>query len=222
MGNGRFRNNLKKQPALAKSFSCAVAGVPAVPLSLPSSTIDCMETAKIQEGAALYYLTFTVVYWLPVFISAEPCLTFTESLNYCQQQKSLRVNAFVIMPTHAHLIVFDADFDSTRLNQTITAMRQCTGRQLANFCHQKMPAVYGQVIGSPRRQDRANQFWQQSKHPVAIWSEDFWQTKFDYLHDNPRRKGLVHEAANWRFSSAAYWLRDQKEAADVVLTGIEW
>ena len=37
-----------------------------------------METAKIQEGAALYYLTFTVVYWLPVFVSAEPCLIFDE------------------------------------------------------------------------------------------------------------------------------------------------
>ena len=52
-----------------------------------------METAKIQEGAALYYRIFTVVYWLPVFVSAEPCLIFTESLNYCQQHKGLRINA---------------------------------------------------------------------------------------------------------------------------------
>ena len=181
-----------------------------------------METAKIQEGAGVYYLTFTVVYWLPVFVSAEPCLIFTESLNYCQQNKNLRINAFVIMPTHTHIIVFDADFDNERLNKTITAMRQFTGRQLANYCHEKMPSVYGQVIGAPPRKDRANQFWQQSKHPVAIWSEDFWRTKFDYLHDNPRRKGLVHEAADWRFSSAAYWLREQVTDCDVRLTGVAW
>ena len=91
-----------------------------------------------------------------------------------------------------------------------------------NYCHEKMPAVYGQVIGSPRRKDRANQFWQQSKHPVAIWSERFWRTKFDYLHDNPRRKGLVYEAADWRFSSAAYWLREQVADCDVKLTGVAW
>ena len=130
-----------------------------------------METAKIQEGAALYYLTFTVVYWLPVFVSAEPCLIFTESLNYCHQHKGLRINAFVIMPTHAHLIVFDADFDNERF---------------------------------------------------AIWSEGFWRTKFDYLHGNPRRKGLVHEAVDWRFSSAAYWLSSQVADTDVVLTGVTW
>ncbi len=64
-----------------------------------------METAKIEEGAALYYLTFTVVYWLPVFVAAEPCLIITESLNFCHQHKGLRINGFVIMPTHAHLIL---------------------------------------------------------------------------------------------------------------------
>ena len=181
-----------------------------------------METAKIQEGAAFYYLTFTVVYWLPVFVSEEPCLIFTESLNYCHQHKGLRINAFVIMPTHTHLIVFDVDFDNERLRQTINAMRQFTGRQLADYCHENMPAVYGQVIGAPNRKDRANHFWQQSKHPTAVWSERFWRTKFDYLHDNPRRKGLVHEAVNWRFSSATYWLGGQMEEADVTLAGVAW
>lgn len=90
--------------------------------------------------------TKTVVYWLPVFVSAEPCLICTESLNYCYQHKGLRINAFVIMLTHTHLIVFDAEFDNERLNKTITAMRQYTGRQLANYCHEKMPAIYGQVL----------------------------------------------------------------------------
>ena len=181
-----------------------------------------METYKIQEGAALYSLTFTVIHWLPVFIAAEPCLIVTESLNFCHQQKQLRINAFVIMPTHMHLIGFDAEYDNKRLSQTISAFRQFTGRRLAEYCHQKMPAVYGQLIGSPRRQDRANQFWQPSKHPIAIWSQDFWRTKIDYLHDNPRRKGLVHAAGNWRFSSAAYWLNDQIESSDVSLTAVTW
>ncbi len=77
------------------------------------------------------------------------------------------------MPTHMHLIVFDADFNNERLRQTINAMRQFTGRQLSNYCHDHMPAVFGQVIGSSQRQDRTNKFWQQSKHPVAIWSQGF-------------------------------------------------
>lgn len=162
-----------------------------------------MEVHRIQEGAALYYLTFTAVYWLPVFVSEAPCLILTESLNFCHQPKFLRVNVFDIMPTHAHLVVFDADYDNQRLQNSISAMRQYTGRQLADYCEQKMPKVYGQLVNNPRRSDRKRQFWQVSRHPVAIWTEGFWRTKVNYLHDNPRRKGLVHEATAWRFSSAA-------------------
>ena len=181
-----------------------------------------METCQIQDGAAVYYLTFTVIEWLPVFIAEEPCLIVTESLNYCHNHKALRINAYVIMPTHVHLIVFDQDFDNERLRRTLRDMRQFTGRQLADFCQQRMPDAFKQVINNPRRTDRARQFWQQSRHPVAIWTEPFWQSKVNYLHDNPRRKGLVLEATTWRFSSAAYWLLDAPGETDVKLTGIEW
>lgn len=181
-----------------------------------------MEVLRIHDDAALYYLTFSVVQWLPVFVSEEPCLIVTESLNYCHREKSLRINAFVIMPTHLHLIVSDADFNSQRLRQTLTDMRKYTGRQLADYCDQKMPAVFRQILRSARREDRARHFWQQSRHPEAIWSYTFWRTKVDYVHDNPRRKGLVRDATHWRFSSAAYWLLDPPRESDVVLTQVAW
>ena len=112
------------------------------------------------------------------------------------------------MPTNLHLILFDADFDSLRLQKTIAALRSFTGRRLIQYCDQKMPAVYRQLLGTRRRRDRKNHFWQQSKHPVAIRSEPFWRTKIDYLHDNPCRNGLVYEPTAWRLSSAAHWLLD--------------
>ena len=40
------------------------------------------------------------------------------------------------MPTHAHLVVFDADYDKQRLQNSISAMGQYTGRQLAGYCGQ--------------------------------------------------------------------------------------
>ena len=126
------------------------------------------------------------------------------------------------MPTHAHLVIFDVNDDNQRLQRMITAMRQYTGRQLADYCEQKMPKVNGQLINNPQRSDRERQFWQVSRHPVAIWTEGFWRTKVAYLHDNPRRKGLVHEATAWRFSSAAYWLQEPPRETNVVLTGVEW
>ncbi len=181
-----------------------------------------METYQIQEGAALYYLTFTVIEWLPIFIAEEPCKILTDSLNYCHHHKSLRINTFVIMPTHAHLIVFDAGFDNERLRKTLQDMRKFTGRQLANYSEKHLPAAFAQAMKTTKRTDRVRQFWQQSKHPVAIWTAEFWQTKVQYIHDNPVRKGLVWESTAWRFSSAGYWLMDPSGETEVVLTAVEW
>ncbi|HXJ92582.1 MAG TPA: transposase, partial [Terriglobia bacterium] len=56
----------------------------------------------------------------------------TESLSFCHHAKELRVNAYVIMPTHLHMIVFDAEWDSERLRRTLADLRKFTGRQLGD------------------------------------------------------------------------------------------
>ncbi len=123
---------------------------------------------------------------------------------------------------HLHLILFDADFYNERLKHTLRDMRQYIGRMLADFCEQRMPKTFGHTIRNPKRTDRARQFWQQSKHPVAIWPARFWQTKISYLHDNPWRKGLVTDITAWRFSSAGYWLSDPPGETDVILSQVAW
>ena len=52
-----------------------------------------MERYRIIEGVGIYFVTFTVVEWLPVFIDETSCLIVTDSLNFCIQNKNLRVNA---------------------------------------------------------------------------------------------------------------------------------
>jgi hypothetical protein len=43
-----------------------------------------------------------VVDWLPLFVAETVCKIVTDSLDFCYRQKGLRVNAYVIMPTHFH------------------------------------------------------------------------------------------------------------------------
>ena len=64
-----------------------------------------METYRIHDDASVYFVTYSVVSWLPVFVSERACRLLTESLAFCRTHKGLRVNAYVIMPTHLHTIV---------------------------------------------------------------------------------------------------------------------
>lgn len=181
-----------------------------------------MERYRIHPEAAVYYLTYSVVEWLPVFVAQPACKIITDSLSYCHRAKHLRINAFVIMPTHLHLIVFDADLDTERLVRTLADFRKYSGRQLSDYCIRHAPNCFLETLRDQATADRERRFWQPSRHPEAIHGERFWQQKLDYLHDNPCRKGLVIYPHYWRFSSAAWYLSEGVQGGDVPLTALAW
>jgi putative transposase len=181
-----------------------------------------MEKYRIVEGIGAYFVTFSVVEWLPVFIDEIACNIIAESLNFCISNKFLRVNAYVIMPTHMHAVLFDSDFDTQRLQHTLDDLRKFTGRQLADHCDKNLASVFGETLRKRAGKDRERRFWQPTKHPEGIFTEKFYVQKVNYIHLNPVRKGLVRFPEDWRFSSAAYWLRGDAEASDVKLSEIFW
>jgi hypothetical protein len=126
------------------------------------------------------------------------------------------------MPTHFHAILFHADFQASALEQAVTDSRKFTGRKLADYCATYMPASFHNVLLEQGGRDRERRLWQPTRHPVQIETENFWQSKIDYLHQNPVRKGLVREAEHWRFSSASYWASGGRIDNAVPLSTIVW
>lgn len=181
-----------------------------------------MERYRFHEESAAYFVTFAVVDWLPIFVSEAACRIVAESLNFCHHNKGLRTNAYILMPTHFHGILFDAEFSAESLSRCVADLRKFTGRRLLDHCAQHMPRCFSETFGLAAGNDRERRFWQPSRHPEAIRSARFWRQKLDYLHDNPRRKGLVTTPDAWRFSSAAFWLSGGEEQSDAILSAIQW
>ncbi len=179
-----------------------------------------MERYRIVEGVGVYYVTFTVIEWLPVFINEIACKIITDSFNFCIQNKRLRVHAYVIMPTHLHAILFDTEFNPERLKSTLDDMRKFTGRQLLDHAAHHLPESFTEQFRENAGKDRERRFWQPTQHPVGVYSYEFWKQKVDYLHHNPCRKGLVFQPEDWRFSSARYWLMEEKN--DLQLSDVGW
>ena len=180
------------------------------------------ERYRISDDSHVYFVTYSIVEWLPVFISESACKIVADSLNFCHQRKNLRIDAFVIMPTHMHAIVFDASFDNDRLQKSLADFRKSTGRSLSDFCAGHMPQCFHETLRASSTADRERRFWQPSRHPEGLQMEKFWRQKLDYLHENPVRKGLVARAAYWRYSSAAYYVSDGVEPCDVTISSIDW
>ena len=46
------------------------------------------------------------------------------------------------------------------------------------------------------------QFWQQHNKPLEIKSQEMFDKKLDYIHQNPVHAGFVTKEEDWKYSSA--------------------
>ena len=159
-----------------------------------------------MEGVFVYYVTFTVVDWLPVFIKTEAIEIVNESLSYCIQHKSLRNHGYVIMPNHFHGIFSDGDYENERLHSTLSEFRTFTGNRLSKLIDNHYPVSWSNILRDNAESDRSRRFWQSGWHAEAVATPEFFEQKLNYIHQNPVRAGLVEFPEHWLHSSARYWL----------------
>ena len=126
-----------------------------------------MEAYRFNPEGAVYFITFSVVEWLPVFVSEHTCGIISESFRHCHHNMGLRINAYVIMPTHLHAILFDERFDAKRLEKSILAFRKFTGRQLCDYCADHRPACFSERLRAAAGPDRERRF-----SSAGYWGEE--------------------------------------------------
>ena len=167
-----------------------------------------MDEYKFIDGVYVYFVTFTIVDWLPIFINPEPVGIINESLRFCINNKDLHIHAYVIMPNHIHLIVYDANNDNDNLGKTLTAFRKFTGGKLATYIDNTLAESISLAIRSKALTDRIRQVWRRGWHAEGLASESFLLQKMNYIHENPVRKGFVKFPEHWVHSSAGYWINE--------------
>jgi len=161
---------------------------------------------KVGEAAIAHFVTFTVVGWVDVF--SRDCYKdiIVNSLRYCQQNKGLKIHAWVIMTNHVHLIISS---DSNSIVNLVRDIKKFTSKQiicaiqenLAESRREWMLTLFN-YVGTHNKNNKDFQFWKQSYHPIELNSPIKTKQRLDYLHENPVRSGLVWEPWNFKYSSA--------------------
>ena len=161
---------------------------------------------KIRDQDGLYFLTFTIVGWVDLFIrnAYRDCLI--DSLNYCMKHKGLRIHAFVIMTSHVHLIVSSKqDF---MLQNTIRDLKKYTAKELITLIktvpESRREWMLNKFGYEAQRIKRGSQYilWQEGYHGKQIETNKFLDQKINYIHENPVEAGFVKFPEEWKWSSA--------------------
>jgi len=143
--------------------------------------------------SGIYYLTFTVRNWYYIFDRHNRFQILEDSLKYFQENKSVKLYAYVFMINHLHLIASGIDMIGF-----VRDFKRHTSREIQNNIITTEPAVLKLFdIGDGRYE-----FWSRTNMPKTIENEDYLIQKINYIHENPVRRQYVKKPEHWMWSSA--------------------
>ncbi len=116
---------------------------------------------------------------------------------------SLRVVSYVLMPEHAHLLIYPLKHDYSISAILASIQRSVSGRAVAHV-RKHAPAFMERMLDSQPSGKRAYRFWQRGGgYDRNLWKPSYiWQT-IDYIHENPVRRRLCAAPRDGKWSSAA-------------------
>ena len=155
---------------------------------------------KITDDQGVYFLTSTIVQWLPVFTSLQYFQILIDAFKFCQEQKGFQFFAYVILDNHFHCIAQAPD-----LSGTMASIKKFTAKMILQQIEKDHKSwLLNQLAYYKKRHktESLHQVWQEGSHPQLIQSENMLVQKINYIHYNPVRRGLVEQPEHWRFSSA--------------------
>jgi REP element-mobilizing transposase RayT len=155
---------------------------------------------KIYEPGQIYFITSTIVQWIPVFTRKAYIDILLDSLKFCRSNKGLKIFAYVILDNHLHLLV-----SGENLSNIIKDFKRHIAREILNLAQKEKKLWLLNQFKFYRlkhKTDSDYQVWQEGFHPKLITSEEMLQQKIDYIHENPVRIGLVEKSEDWLYSSA--------------------
>jgi REP element-mobilizing transposase RayT len=155
---------------------------------------------RIYENEYPYFLTCTIVGWLPVFTRPETVQIIFDSWNYLKREMSFHLYAYVILENHLHLIA-----SAPGLAHAMKSFKMYTARQILDLLEAHDARVLLRQLRALKLAHKTAstyQLWQEGSQPKQIGDAAMMEQKVEYVHLNPVKRGYVDDPVHWRYSSA--------------------
>lgn len=161
----------------------------------------------IRDSTKLYFVSFATVNWIDVFIRKDYCNIIVDSLNFCIENKGLEVYAWCIMSSHVHLIVSSEEHDLSAIlrdlkRHTSKATLKAIDENVEESRKEWMLWMFARA-GQKNKNNEKFQFWQQNNQPIELATNEMIEQRLNYVHQNPVESGIVFNAEEYIYSSAA-------------------
>jgi len=155
---------------------------------------------RIYETEYPYFLTCTVVGWLPVFTRPEAVQILFDCWHFLRRNRNLELYGYVVLENHLHLIASAPD-----LANVMKSFKMFTARAILELLERHAAEVLLRQLRALKLRHKTRseyQVWQEGSHPKQIGNDDTMRQKLEYMHNNPVKRGYVDDPVHWRYSSA--------------------
>jgi REP element-mobilizing transposase RayT len=173
-----------------------------------------------RDNDQAYFITMTIIEWIDLFTRTNHKNTIIEALKHSQQTKGLEIFAWVIMPSHLHMICRVGE--GHVFSDFVRDFKRHTAKQLiANI--QEEPESRREWLlekfkkaGEACKKPQEYKVWQDGYHAIDVWSNKFIYQKLNYIHMNPVEDGIVERPEDYLYSSARTYA-DIDSLLDIVI-----
>jgi REP element-mobilizing transposase RayT len=155
---------------------------------------------SIGDQQGQYFVTFTVHQWVDVFTRPIYVDILLESIRYCQKNKGLQVYAWVIMSNHIHMII---SCRTGRLSDIIRDLKKYTSSKITEAIEENKYESRKRWLLWLLKKEGRTIFWNEGYHGEEINSKSFYESKLDYIHQNPVKARIVEKEEEYLYSSCA-------------------
>ena len=155
---------------------------------------------RIFEGRQPYFLTCSIVGWLPAFTRPQFVEFIYDSWKFAQQNRDLKLFGYVVMENHLHMIAA-----APELSDVIKRFKSFTARQMVDRLRELGDRTLLKQLEYHKLAHKTQsdvQVWQEGNHPQEVQGDAMMRQKLEYSHDNPVRRSYVDDPLHWRYSSA--------------------
>jgi putative transposase len=155
---------------------------------------------KFFDDQYPYFLTCTIVGWLPVFTCPDAVRIVLDSWNFLIKERNFRLYGYVILENHLHLVA-----SAPELANAMKSFKMYTARQIVDLLEAHGAQVLLNQLRALKRRHKTNseyQVWEEGSQPKQISNDEMMLQKLEYTHKNPVERGYVDDPVHWRYSSA--------------------
>jgi REP element-mobilizing transposase RayT len=162
-----------------------------------------------------YFFSSKIVESIPVFEFQKLKEMLLDLMNFYREKYETKIQAYVIMPTHLHLIINSQEGEN--IKSFMQNLLRKSSIRIVVYLEEKL----GENIDVKKSQQILKNFkehanrpskhavWKEKSRGIPIYTDRVMKIKLDYIHNNPLRAGLVKEPQDYLYSSFRnYYLND--------------